>query len=311
MSGLPDFVVVGAQKAASTLLADCLGEHPAIAMPSGETPDFRDPEYKQLRLAELASRIPDGPSVIRRGIKCPDYLARPECAPRLQADLHTPDVLVIFRDPIKRAVSAYYWRVRWGRLPLEPADVGLRRILDGSYDECYPHAREILDWGRYAEHLSRYLVLFPPAKVHTLLDDDLRTDAAASLSRLYAALGVDPTFRPTALGRVSNAGIYNPARLRLLARVARKVVQEDPAGTTAATIRRPALRTARGLSYAATVGVDRLVLARFCDNSRPGLSPDLERALAAFYDDDLVRLETMIGRDLTHWRRPVPPGPTR
>ena len=42
---LPDFVIIGAMKAASTLITECLRQHPEVYMPRGETPYFRDPEY--------------------------------------------------------------------------------------------------------------------------------------------------------------------------------------------------------------------------------------------------------------------------
>ncbi len=42
---LPDFFVIGAQKAGSTFLLQCLGEHPQIFMPESEVPFFEDSLY--------------------------------------------------------------------------------------------------------------------------------------------------------------------------------------------------------------------------------------------------------------------------
>ena len=39
---LPDFFVIGAQKAGSTYLLQCLGEHPQIYMPPDEVAFFED-----------------------------------------------------------------------------------------------------------------------------------------------------------------------------------------------------------------------------------------------------------------------------
>jgi hypothetical protein len=36
----------------------------------------------------------------------------------------------------------------------------------------------------------------------------------------------------------------------------------------------------------------------------PPLSPALRTHLEQFYQDDLAKLETMLGWDLSHWRKP-------
>ena len=45
-SVLPDLVVAGAQKAATTMIAAALAEHPQAEMLRHETHDFADPMYK-------------------------------------------------------------------------------------------------------------------------------------------------------------------------------------------------------------------------------------------------------------------------
>jgi hypothetical protein len=296
---LPDFVIVGAQKAASTLLAECLGEHPQIAMPGGETQHFRDPEYARSSLDDLDRLFPPAAGVVRRGIKCPDYLARPECAERIHADLGTPDILVALRDPVSRAVSAYYWRVRWGRLPIEPAEVGLARILDGEYDARYPHAREILDWGRYGAHITRYLAIFPRNRVHVVFDESLYADGLKSVQQVYAALGVDASYRPRALRRISNPGVYNLSRLRFLAARNRMVVQED---NLTGAVKIASRSRAAGVFSAGIAGIDRLVLARVCSNAKPVLSNQLRTRLWDFYSEDMSLLEKALDVDVSRWR---------
>ena len=48
---LPDFFVIGAQKAGSTYLLECLGEHPQVFMPPAEVAFFEDPLYRSEDLA--------------------------------------------------------------------------------------------------------------------------------------------------------------------------------------------------------------------------------------------------------------------
>lgn len=50
---LPTFVVIGAQKSASSFMQLCLAEHPDIYMAEGETPFFETPDYEQSDISEL------------------------------------------------------------------------------------------------------------------------------------------------------------------------------------------------------------------------------------------------------------------
>ena len=44
---LPDFVIIGAQKSASTFMQVCLDDHPDIYLPRGETTFFESPDYRE------------------------------------------------------------------------------------------------------------------------------------------------------------------------------------------------------------------------------------------------------------------------
>ena len=51
-----DFIIVGAQKAASTLLVDALGQHPEIWMPNIETHFFHAPYYREAALPRAPAK---------------------------------------------------------------------------------------------------------------------------------------------------------------------------------------------------------------------------------------------------------------
>ncbi|MCH7980754.1 MAG: hypothetical protein IID59_04545 [Proteobacteria bacterium] len=54
---LPDFVIIGAQKSASTFLQECIREHPAVYMNREEDAFFEDPEGRPLAI--MSSVTPD------------------------------------------------------------------------------------------------------------------------------------------------------------------------------------------------------------------------------------------------------------
>lgn len=300
---LPNVVIIGAQKAASTLLNECLRQHPQSAMPAGETHHFRDPYYNKETTADLEALFVGQRDALRRGIKCPDYLACPEVPARVVRDLDRPKILVVLRPPIERAVSAYYWWMLWGGLPIESLESGLPALMAGHRDAEFPDAYRVLDYGLYARHLTRWLDHVPPEDLLVLFDRDLRDKSAKALSSVYSFLGLEPDFLPRAAASVQNPGVYAPARLRWLNRRNKFCVTRDP-GTGGLMLERP--RTlGPAARNAAIVLTDRWLLSRLYRQARPTPSGQLLARLHEFYRDDTLRLQKMLGVDLSSWLSPA------
>lgn len=302
---LPDFVIIGAQKAASTLLLRSLRQHPQAWLPYKEDPYFRDPVYDESALDSFSEQFA-GHTELRLGFKCPDYLGRPEVPTRLHKILSEPDVIVCLRNPVQRALSAYFWKVRWGLIPVEPAEQGLIRVLDGDYRDLDPSVGDILDWGLYHQHLSRYLEYFPREKILILFDDDLRRDPEAVMRDTHEFLGIAPNVIPTGLDVKQNPGIYSLERLRFGQRRSKHMSQWDPARTYH-SIPYPKSRVKRAYTDV-IAGLDRYVLARRYSNDKPALSPELSKRLWEFYADDVKALQVLVDRDLSSW---APSGASR
>jgi hypothetical protein len=295
-----DFVIIGAQKGGSTLIARGVGQHPQVWMPLDEVPLFRDPIYSPSELRRFRSVLAEQPARMLRGIKCPDYLARAEVAPRLLEQERRPKLVACLRDPISRAVSTYFWHVRWGLLPVEDASVGLRKVLDGAYRGRNPRVDEILDWGLYGKHLAHFLEYFNRSEIRILFNDALSEAPAQSFREVFAFLGVDENFRPAMPARRVNEGVYSTARLRFL-NLRNRFVVEWNNDRTYVNIRRASGLGPRLVSTA-VAGVDRYLLARMFPNDKPILSLDVMRRLRDFYRPDVQLLESILGRELSSWR---------
>jgi hypothetical protein len=296
----PDFVIIGAQKAGSTALMRVLGEHPEVHMPPGETRYFRDPWFQMESPSVLDAQLQtDRPGVRRRGIKSPDLLGDVPCAQRLHDVLGDVDLIAILREPVDRAISAYFYYMQWGLLPLVPVESGLRSILAGEWTD-QARAAEILEFGLYGKHLRRFTQLFPPQRLVTVLDEDLRADFAGTAGQVLAHLGVDTTVplkRPSHLR--SNEGVYSTARLRFLQRRQRYIVRSYP-GYPGKYLQGPDGLRSRVMNRS-IAAVDRLVLARLLDNSKPTISARLRGDLYAYYREDIRALSGLLGRDLSSW----------
>lgn len=296
----PDFAIIGAQKAGSTALMRVLGEHPQVHMPPGETRYFRDPWY-QMESADVldAAMRTEKPWVRRRGIKSPDLLGDPPCARRLRDALGEIDLIAILREPVDRAISAYFYYMQWGLLPLDAAETGLRGILSGGYAD-HPRAAEILEFGLYGKHLHRFAEVFPAGRLVTILDDDLRADFTDAARQIVEHLGVDTSIPLKAPARLrTNEGVYSQTRLRFLQRRHRYLLRSYPGFPgkylQGAAGLRPKLLD-KGIA-----AVDRLVLARVLDNSKPEISAQLRADLYEYYRDDIRRVSEFLGRDLRRW----------
>lgn len=297
---LPDFVIIGAQKAGSTALMQHLRDHPQVYLPAGETRYFRDPWYLFQDPSVLSSEVATSkPGVRRRGIKCPDLLGLDESAPRVLDAVGQVQLIAVLREPVARAVSAYYWYMQWGYLPVEPANVGLRRILDGAYADAYPRAVEVLEFGLYGKHLARWTDLFGAHRLLVLVDDDLRDRPEQELSAAFGFLGVSTDVPFRARHANVNTGVYSMDRLRFLQRRHRHILREIP-GFEGRYLQRPA--TPHGwVADRSLAAMDRLVLARIYPNERPQLAADLQQRLGCYYRDDIADLQRLTGRDFAGW----------
>lgn len=299
MSLLPDFVIIGAQKAGSTALMRRLSAHPQVYLPFGETRYFRDPWYQFQPASALESAVETDKAGVRaRGIKCPDLLGTPGASDRVRASLPDARMIAILREPVSRAVSAYYWYVQFGLLPVEHPDVGLAKLLDGRATS--PRAREILEFGRYGAYLPEFFDAYGRDRVLVLLADELRSDTEPTLRTALEFVGVDPALAGPDSGQEDNPSVYSLRRLKYLQLRTRYVLRAYP-GWAGRNLQ-PAEPGWPWFADRAVAAFDRLVLARLVPNTPPALSPAIRRRLADYYRDDVAALEQLLGRSLAGWR---------
>lgn len=289
--GLPDFVVLGAQKSASTFLQDQMDQHPQIEIAAGESRHFEDPDYSAGGVEALPKLFHLQGAGIVRGIKRPDYLGRSEVPERLALHIPQARLFVVIREPVARAVSSYYHYVRHGFAPLMPLDQAFAALLDGSLTPEYPRSVEILTYGLYGEHIERYLTRFRRDQIMIFSQDLLIGDPAASLRRAFEFVGVDPTFATEHRTSVSNRGVYSPTRLRLLRSKNRFLYTYTP-NRDRRFRRRP---SPPGWLWAATVvTIDRGLLARVDRTKPPTLGPAVRNRMKDFYAADAQVLRKVL-----------------
>ena len=213
---LPDFLIVGAQRAGTTSLYDYLCSFPQVASAAQKEVHYFDLQLQRGPSWYRAQFI-EAPGTIT-GEASPYYLFHPLAPARAAELVPRAKIVVVLRDPIERAYSHYHHEVRCGFETLTFADA-LRaepermageeaRILDGVDDPQSSHRHHsYLSRGRYLEQLERWREHFPADQVLIVRSEDLTVDEGARRS-VVAHLGVD--WDPAIPFPRANSGVYPP-----------------------------------------------------------------------------------------------------
>ena len=180
--GLPDFIVIGAMKAATTTLFRYLAEHPGAFMPKLKEPDFFCVEKTWDRgfdwYAELFAPAPDG---VLLGEGSTNYTKAAQFGGvPARIHEHVPDVKLIYllRDPIERIRSHYVHRYLTGHERRPAQEV----IVSGS---------GYVDTSLYGRQLAAFREHFPAEQILVVLTEDLRDDPGAVLAQVQDFLGLE------------------------------------------------------------------------------------------------------------------------
>ena len=297
---LPNFIIVGAAKCGTTSLYHYLMQHPEVYMSSRKEPTFlcggamrkSTGHGDALHASRAVKTFDDYCRLFEKGI---GKKAVGEASTStlfhfewsilaIQRYLGDPRIVIILRDPVARAYSAYNYQVMYGWEQLSFADAlnnEEKRDRKGywwhwNYRNCGLYARQVHAFQEKFSH------------VQVLLYDDLEINANALIRALYTFLEVDPDFIPDISRRhnitgVPRWGIMNdlfnkPKRLHKIA------------------------RTIGG----AILGADRWVRLRERLRTTnlqepPLMEPEIEHELRRFYRADILKLQDYIGRDLSFW----------
>lgn len=294
---LPNFLIIGAAKSGTTSLFDVLSQHPSVyASPRKEIGFFTHEDrfengvewYQNTYFSEsLGFPV--------RMEATPAYLTWSEkVAPRIQ-ELYKDRPIrfaAIFRDPVKRAYSNYWHRVRMNHE--DPKVVSFtdaiqtedKRLQDNwqqlQYDgnPKYGYFRG----GCYASLLKPYLELFPRERFFFLLQEDLHKNFKHVMAGLLHFLEIDDQYDLNPMTSNKSAvprdeGIHNLFKKLKKTKISlyiKKIIPQN--------LRRWITKDAllKEIEY-------------------PPMEDAIKKELYARYEDEIKELEMILGRDLSHW----------
>jgi hypothetical protein len=204
--GLPDFLIVGAQRAGTTSLFRYLAAHPNVAAAARKEVHFFDVNWHRgeawyrAHFARRPLRSDDGvPFVI--GEASPYYLFHPLAAERAASLLPDVRIIVMLRDPVSRAYSHYHHvRARgFEYLSFEDALPAEADRLRGeeerlASDPCYRSANHqhhsYVARGDYLPQLQRWARHVPADRTLVIVSEEFYADPDAEFRRVTRFLGL-------------------------------------------------------------------------------------------------------------------------
>lgn len=291
-----DFIILGAQKAATSALQDSLRLHSGVYMPKGESPFFEDPDFASRPWKAFARSAPAG---LVTGIKRPDYLCSDLARERIMTTLPDCKFIVVLREPVSRSISSYYYMVRHAHLPALPLNEGLAACLQDFEAGKNSRAATVISYGLYGAYLEKWFAAYKRERFLVLSQSEVGGDLRGALKKCLTHIGVPNEGEadiPTAAGE-SNVGLYDPEMLKI-ARIGSLLKTRPIPGTYRREPRTVALRTLGTLVSRYAEG-----RARSRKQRREDLSDDLRGRLADIFDKDLSKLASLTDTAMLEWAK--------
>ncbi|MEY4175458.1 MAG: hypothetical protein RI900_2623 [Actinomycetota bacterium] len=267
----PDFLILGAQKSATTSLAMALAAHPDVLLPKA----------KEAHHFGAVSDADAGGDAYRRffaewsgqrliGDATPNYLVLPAATRQIMRVAPEVKAITVLRNPIDRAYSAYWHGVAAG-------------VNRGSFEKVLAREPKWMAAGRpdfraprwggcYSVHIDRFLREgFPRSQWLFLLHDEVVARPVETLTAVQEFLGLEPL--------VTELPHLNTSQRSVLPWPLRRMVFRNRHRRVANSI---AFRSRRPFTP-------------------PPMAEATRRELQRFYAPLNAELGSFLGRDLSHW----------
>ena len=211
----PDFVIAGAQRCGTTSLFRALAKHPAMMsnVLDAKGVHYFDTDYQNdvawyfAHFSSQAERDSHAEKVGHRAIvgeASPYYLYHPAAAERMAKAIPDTKIIVLLRNPVKRAISHHLHMVWEGHEPVEDLEKALdleAERLEGIDQEllgnptlvsrAHQHYSYVAR-GHYAAQLERLFKHFDRENVLVMTTEELVANSKPSLSLIQSFVGLEP-----------------------------------------------------------------------------------------------------------------------
>ena len=204
--------------------------------------------------------------------------------PAIKHFLGRPKIIIILRNPVKRAFSAYQHLVRDGRenLGFEQALEAEQQRIEDNWELIYHYTAV----SKYYTPVKAFLENFPKVKI--IFNEDLEKNTDAVLSEVLEFLEVNPAFT------VDNTIRYNQSgkpRSQLL----HNLLWEE---NNLRKLVRPLVRMVLPTQKAREKITNKIMAQNFKTMS---LQAETKAKLIKEFEPDVHKLEGLLNKDFSHW----------
>jgi hypothetical protein len=274
---LPSFIVVGPPRTGTTWLHEVLHQHTNLPKPTKET-RFFDLHFAR-GLNWYLGHFPRASEGRPRGEIAPTYFGSWQACERIAKTIPKVKLVFIFRNPVQRLVSLYRLKRAYG-------------MHEWTLDEALEQDPEMVESSRYATKLRKWQSAFRSEQLLISFFDDLISDPQAFVDRLASFLNIQ-RFQ---LEERQLKHVYSSTEM---------TEPKSYLATRAATLMADWCKARKLDSIVA--GVRNSSLIRLFLG---GGAPFPEISMATMYKlwtsslGETEELEELLGRDLSHWKRP-------
>ena len=293
---LPNLLIAGAPRCGTTSLFHYLQSHPEISFPK-----LKEPRYFSSYQLSLPQGGPGDQSVDQKlitdfqdyerlydrlhntyvGDGSTTYLYHyQDSIPEIKRRLGQPHIILVLRQPVQRAYSAYYNLVRDGR---ETETFGKAIALENArIAEGYDMMWHLTAVSMYADGVEAFLEAF--SNVEVILYDDLPEDPLPILNGISRFLGVSP------FPELKKAYHYSKGGIPRFKPTTKLVGRNNGASSKLRMI----IENIIGRHAFEKIG--RIML-----KPHPDIPKKDFRNLMPMFNENIKRLETILDRDLSTW----------
>jgi hypothetical protein len=294
---LPNFIIFGAGRSGTTSTFHYLKQHPQIFLGAikdsyffslGE--DLNLNGIPQATLDNLVSEFEKYqalfdnalPRQVAIGEVAVSSLRFLRAAQRIQKYIPNAKLIAIFRHPAERAFSQHVFQCQLGYESFFDFEQALalenERIEKMRYDHLFYRRN-----GLYARQLKKYFEMFPRHQFQFHLYEDLQDNPTSMFRKIFNFLNVDDNVA------IDTSIKYQVGYLPKSSGVNGLLNRKNPL--------RSFMRNLIPLSWREPIKA-RLNKS---NRARSAFDPQLRAELTEYYREDILQLQDMIGRDLSHW----------
>ena len=283
-NALPTFIIIGGGKCGTTSLFYLLNQHPDICLPHKETNFFRY-DQGELRPNGKINSLEEYQQLFSKKVKhekatgeaSPSYIDNEKAPYRIKELIPNVKLIAILRNPIDRCYSNYTFDIK-------------NRLIDEkktTFSQAFTENPDFIERGMYGKYLDVYYKLFSPEQIKIVLFDDFITKQRKVLQDIFHFLEVDDTFVYKSMAKKNASGFPKNKY------VTKFILTPSRFKSVITSIFKPFIPK--------EVRVNLWTILYNSSLKKAKISFEDRQKLIEIYREDILKLQTLINRDLSNW----------